>query len=197
LKNFRSSSFDHESREDQRYLFSCTSIINGEEVMSAVEIIMRVPERRIAWHAISDNFRVGVVVFDPLPGGATRVTVKVRSIAEPVLLTRALRDYLRNSAARRTQLAQNRSEAQTPTAGNSCLTNHHGLRLQSSTDYRRFPKDFRGRNLACFSRVRIYKACLELQPRAFCGFSCSDPGERVLNDETRIGGNANFSPARR
>jgi uncharacterized membrane protein len=76
--------------------FSCTSIINGEEVTSAVEIIMRVPERRIAWHAISDNFRVGVVVFDPLPGGATRVTAKVRSIAEPVLLTRALRDYLRN-----------------------------------------------------------------------------------------------------
>ncbi len=76
--------------------FSCTSIINGEEVTSAVEIIIRVPERRIAWHAISDNFRVGVVVFDPLPGGATRVTVKVRSIVEPALLTRALRDYLHN-----------------------------------------------------------------------------------------------------
>ena len=76
--------------------FSCTSIIKGEEVTSQVEIIMRVPDRRIAWHAVSDQFRVGVVFFDPLPGGATRMTVKIRSIIEPVLLTPALRHYLRN-----------------------------------------------------------------------------------------------------
>ena len=76
--------------------FSCTSIIKGEEVTSQVEIIMRVPDRRIAWHAVSDQFRVGVVFFDPLPGGATRMTVKIRSIIEPVLLTGALRHYLRN-----------------------------------------------------------------------------------------------------
>jgi uncharacterized membrane protein len=76
--------------------FSCSAIINDQEVTSDVEIIMRVPERRIAWHAISDNFRVGVVFFDPLPSGATRVTVKVRSIIEPVLLTGVLRHYLQN-----------------------------------------------------------------------------------------------------
>ena len=76
--------------------FSCTSIIKGEEVTSQVEIIMRVPDRRIAWHAVSEQFRVGVVFFDPLPGGATRMTVKIRSIIEPVLLTGALRHYLRN-----------------------------------------------------------------------------------------------------
>ena len=76
--------------------FSCTSISKGEEVTSQVEIIMRVPDRRIAWHAVSDQFRMGVVFFDPLPGGATRMTVKIRSIIEPVLLTGALRHYLRN-----------------------------------------------------------------------------------------------------
>jgi uncharacterized membrane protein len=76
--------------------FSCTSIINGEEVKSDVLIMMRVPDRRIAWQAVSDHFRVGVVSFDPLPGGATKVTVKVRSIIEPVMLTGALRHYLRN-----------------------------------------------------------------------------------------------------
>jgi uncharacterized membrane protein len=76
--------------------FSCTSIINGEEVTSQVEIIMRVPDRRIAWQAVSDNFRVGVVLFDPLFGGTTKVNVKVRSITEPGMLTRALRRYLRN-----------------------------------------------------------------------------------------------------
>lgn len=76
--------------------FSCRSIIDGEEVESDVQIIMRVPERRIAWQAISDNFRVGVVFFDPLLDGTTKVTVKVRSIIEPVMLTGALRHYLRN-----------------------------------------------------------------------------------------------------
>ena len=76
--------------------FSCISIINGEEVKSDVLIMMRIPDRRIAWQAVSDHFRVGVVFFDPLVGGTTKVTVKVRSIVEPVMLTRALRHYLRN-----------------------------------------------------------------------------------------------------
>jgi uncharacterized membrane protein len=75
--------------------FSCTSVINGDKNTSAVEVIMRVPERRIAWYAASDDFRVGVILFDPVSRGATRLTVKVRSIVEPVLLTAALRDYLR------------------------------------------------------------------------------------------------------
>ena len=76
--------------------FSCTSIINGKEVKSDVLIMMRVPDRRIAWQAVSDYFRVGVVSLDPLPHGATRVSVKVRSIIEPMILTGALRHYLRN-----------------------------------------------------------------------------------------------------
>jgi uncharacterized membrane protein len=76
--------------------FSCTSIINGDEVKTDVLIMMRVPDRRIAWQAVSENFRVGVIVLDPLPNGATRVTVKVRSIIEPVILTNALRQYLWN-----------------------------------------------------------------------------------------------------
>jgi uncharacterized membrane protein len=75
---------------------SCTSIINGEEVTSEIKIIMRVPDRRIAWQAVSDHFRVGVVLLDPLDDDTTRVTVKVRSIIEPVMLTGALRSYLSN-----------------------------------------------------------------------------------------------------
>jgi hypothetical protein len=76
--------------------FSCTWSIDGEEVQSDVQIIMRVPDRRIAWQAASDHFRVGVVFFVPIGGAATKVTVKVRSIVEPVQLTGALRHYLRN-----------------------------------------------------------------------------------------------------
>jgi uncharacterized membrane protein len=76
--------------------FSCTSIINDKEIKSDIMIMMRVPDRRIAWQAVSDQFRVGVVFLDPLLGGTTKVTVKVRSIVEPIMLTGALRRYLRN-----------------------------------------------------------------------------------------------------
>jgi uncharacterized membrane protein len=75
---------------------SCTSIINSEKVTSEIRIIMRVPDRRIAWQAVSDHFRVGVVFLDTLDDGTTKVTVKVRSIIEPVQLSEALRNYLRN-----------------------------------------------------------------------------------------------------
>jgi uncharacterized membrane protein len=73
--------------------FSCTSVIDGKEVTSDVRIMMRVPDRRITWQAVSNQFGVGVVFLDPLLGRATRVTLKVR--IEPVLLTEALRRNLR------------------------------------------------------------------------------------------------------
>lgn len=76
--------------------FSCTSIINGQEITSDVTIMLRVPDRRIAWQAVSDHFRIGVVSLDPLLGGATKMKVKVRSIMEPLQLTGALREYLSN-----------------------------------------------------------------------------------------------------
>jgi Predicted integral membrane protein len=74
--------------------FSFTSIINGQEVKTVITIMMRIPDRRIAWQGVSDHFRVGVVFLDPLDDDTTRVTVKVRSIIEPVLLTGALHSYL-------------------------------------------------------------------------------------------------------
>ena len=76
--------------------FTCTSILFGQEVTSFVAIIMRVPERRIAWQSVSDHFRAGVVLFEPLPDGSTELTVKVRSIVEPVKLKGTLRRYLQN-----------------------------------------------------------------------------------------------------
>jgi len=76
--------------------FFCTSDINGEDVSSLVQVTMRVSDRRIAWQAASEYFRVGVAFFDPLAGGTTKVTVKLRSILEPVTLTGALRDHLKH-----------------------------------------------------------------------------------------------------
>jgi uncharacterized membrane protein len=76
--------------------FSCTLIINGEEVKSDVQITMRVPDRRIAWQTVSDHFGVGVVFLEPLLGDTTKVTVKVCSMIEPAMLSGALRNYLGN-----------------------------------------------------------------------------------------------------
>src|SRR5213082_2745083 len=76
--------------------FSCASMINGQEVKTVITIMMRIPDRRIAWQGVSDHFRVGVVFFDPIRRDATKVTAKIRSIVEPVLVTGALRNYLTN-----------------------------------------------------------------------------------------------------
>ena len=82
-------------RIDDSSFFS-TSLINGQEVKSRVQIVLRVPNRRIAWQAVSDNFRIGVAFFDPRFDGTTEVTVKIHSIVEPDILTGALRQYLTN-----------------------------------------------------------------------------------------------------
>jgi uncharacterized membrane protein len=76
--------------------FSCMSMVKGQEMRAEVKIMMRVADRRIAWQAVSDHFRAGVVFLDPLHGDRTKVTVKVRSITEPVMLTGALHRYLQH-----------------------------------------------------------------------------------------------------
>jgi uncharacterized membrane protein len=76
--------------------FSCLWAKKDGQLTTKVEIIMRVLERRIAWQAVSDDFRVGVVFLDSLVGGITKVTIKVRSIVEPVMLATALGLHLRN-----------------------------------------------------------------------------------------------------
>ena len=94
LPRFITSVTEIDKINDARFL--CTLLTNGQAVKTLVQILMRVPDRRIAWQAVSDNFRVGVIMFDPLRGGRTKVTVKIRSITEPLLLGETLRRYLSN-----------------------------------------------------------------------------------------------------
>ena len=86
--------------------FSCLWATKDAELTTNVKIIMRVPERRVAWQAVSDDFRIGVVFFDSLVGEITKVTIKVRSIVEPVMLT-ALGLHLRNCKRFRTRHEMN------------------------------------------------------------------------------------------
>jgi len=76
--------------------FSFTSLIDGEEQRTVLQIVLRVPERRIAWQAISDNFPRGVILLEPLSVRTTEITVRLRSSIEPATLAKVTRDYLMN-----------------------------------------------------------------------------------------------------
>jgi uncharacterized membrane protein len=66
------------------------------EEKTVLQIVLRVPERRIAWQAISDKFPRGVALFEPLSDRATEITVKLRSSIEPLTLAKVTREYLIN-----------------------------------------------------------------------------------------------------
>jgi uncharacterized membrane protein len=73
--------------------FSFTSLLEEKTVL---QIVLRVPERRVAWQAVSDNFPRGVALFEPLSDRATEITVKLRSSIEPATLAKVTREYLTN-----------------------------------------------------------------------------------------------------
>jgi uncharacterized membrane protein len=74
--------------------FTFTSLLEGAEHKTVLQIVLRVPERRIAWQVISDKFPRGVVLFEPLSDRRTEITVKLRSRIEPATLARVTREYL-------------------------------------------------------------------------------------------------------
>ncbi len=76
--------------------FSFTSLLDGKEHTTVLQIVLRVPERRIAWQAISDNFPRGVILFEPLSDRTTEITVRLRSSIELAALAKVTRDYLTN-----------------------------------------------------------------------------------------------------
>ena len=76
--------------------FSFTSLQDGKECVTVLQIVLCIPERRIAWQAMSDNFPRGVVLLEPLSNRTTEITVRLRSSIEPATLTNVTRDYLTN-----------------------------------------------------------------------------------------------------
>jgi uncharacterized membrane protein len=76
--------------------FSFTSLLDGKEYQTVLQIMLRIPERRIAWQAISDVFPRGLVLFEPLSDRMTEITVRLYSSIEPATLARVTRDYLMN-----------------------------------------------------------------------------------------------------
>jgi uncharacterized membrane protein len=80
--------------------FSASLAFNGKEYEATLEIMLRVPERRLAWRTLADNraphhFAAGVVSFAPLSAQSTRVTLKLISSFGDAVSTR-VDGYLHN-----------------------------------------------------------------------------------------------------
>jgi len=76
--------------------FSFTSLVDGGAETTVLQIVLRVPERRIAWQAMSDSFPRGVIVFEPICNQRTEITVRLRSSIKPEKLAKVTREYLTN-----------------------------------------------------------------------------------------------------
>jgi uncharacterized membrane protein len=76
--------------------FSYTWHPNGTEQRDVFHIVLRIPERRIAWRSTSDGLMSGVVSFEPRSNEDTEVTLKIRSIFDPPSLSRRVEEYLGN-----------------------------------------------------------------------------------------------------
>jgi uncharacterized membrane protein len=75
--------------------------LNGSEHEAEAEISLLIPERRMAWRSITGPENSGVVSFQGLESGATRVTLEMRYIPngdwnDPDSLRGWLGDHLRN-----------------------------------------------------------------------------------------------------
>jgi uncharacterized membrane protein len=74
--------------------FWLTTSHDSEQRTIRLQIVLRVPERRIAWQANCTEFSQGVIVFEPLSQNKTEITLKLRSAIEAQVLARAAREYL-------------------------------------------------------------------------------------------------------
>ena len=89
---FIKSLHDVQKIDDTHFLL--TYIIDNEPCRTVLQIILRVPERRLAWQAISLHFPRGVILFEPLSDQRTEITIQLCSNIEPATLGRITRDYL-------------------------------------------------------------------------------------------------------
>ena len=94
LPQFIESLTDVEKIDDTHFWLT-TSDGSGERRIM-LQLVLRVPERRIAWQASCSEFSQGVILFEPLSQNKTEITLKLRSTIELATLAQATRDYLIN-----------------------------------------------------------------------------------------------------
>jgi uncharacterized membrane protein len=79
--------------------FAIVFSLKGKRHEGVLEILLQVPERRLAWRALvgraSEHFAAGVVSFTSRPDQSTCVTLKVSSACDAAA-SRRMHRYLRN-----------------------------------------------------------------------------------------------------
>jgi uncharacterized membrane protein len=76
--------------------FSVASVLDNKASRTVLHIVLRVPERRIAWRAMSDDFPRGVILFEQLSDRSTKVTVRLRCSMQSAELAKVTQEYLAN-----------------------------------------------------------------------------------------------------
>jgi len=76
--------------------FSFTSLLDGKEYRTVLQIVLRCAGARIAWQAMTNSFPRGVILFEPLSDRTTEITVKCDRASKPAKLAQTTRDYLTN-----------------------------------------------------------------------------------------------------
>ena len=94
LPQFIESLINIEKVDDTHFWLTTSDDSGQRKIM--LQIVLRVPERRIAWQASCSEFSQGVILFEPLNRSRTEITLKLRSTIEPATLGRAAREYLIN-----------------------------------------------------------------------------------------------------
>ena len=69
---------------------------NGEDKQGIFQIVLQIPDRRIAWRTMSNGFTSSVVSFEPRSEQETEVILKIRSIFDSSNLSRRVGGYLGN-----------------------------------------------------------------------------------------------------
>ena len=69
---------------------------NGDDHQGVLQVVLRIPGRRIAWRTLSNGFMSGMVGFEPRSQSETGVTLKIRSIFDPPTLSQRVEEYLGN-----------------------------------------------------------------------------------------------------
>jgi uncharacterized membrane protein len=76
--------------------FSFTTFRDGRKQRCVIHIVLRVPERRIAWRTISDDLGLGVVSFEPRSDRTTEIALRIRSIFDASTSSQRADEYLGN-----------------------------------------------------------------------------------------------------
>ena len=76
--------------------FSFCNLRDGKEQRGVIEVIRQIPERRIAWRAMTEEVGLGDISFEPRADDTTEITLKLRSAFDPSISAESAEEYLLN-----------------------------------------------------------------------------------------------------